>query len=92
MSDERPEDFHREARELSERSDWIQTKDGLWWQLMPVGPFPQPRELTDEERIESAIRYMRSKMDLAFTTDVEAWIERFQAADPPPYWPEDFPK
>lgn len=66
----------------SNPSNWIQTKDGLWWQLLPAGPFPQPRELTDEERIEAAIRYMCGKYGPVFTTNTEAWLERFRASQP----------
>jgi len=43
---------------------WIQDKDGLWWELMPAGPFPEPRELTEEERIAAAISYMKNRLAL----------------------------
>jgi len=41
---------------------WIQDKEGLWWQLMPAGPYPEPRELSQEERATAAWSYMRSKL------------------------------
>lgn len=43
---------------------WIQDKHGLWWELMPVGPFPEPREITEAERIEAATNYMKNKLAL----------------------------
>jgi len=43
-------------------NNWIQDKDGFWWELIPVGPYPEPRELSEEEQIEAASRYMRSRL------------------------------
>lgn len=45
-------------------SRWIQDKSGLWWELMPVGPFPEPRELTEDERIQAATNYMKNRLAL----------------------------
>ena len=45
-------------------SRWIQDKSGLWWELMPAGPFPEPRELTPEERLEAAHNYMKNRVAL----------------------------
>ena len=42
--------------------NWIQDKNGLWWELIPAGPFPEPRELTPEERIAAATNYMKNKL------------------------------
>lgn len=42
--------------------NWIQDKSGLWWELIPAGPFPEPRELTEEERLEAAMNYMKNKL------------------------------
>lgn len=49
---------------MIEGSRWIQDKNGLWWELMPVGPFPEPRELTEDERIQAAVNYMKNRLAL----------------------------
>lgn len=68
-------------------SQWIQTKDGLWWELMPAGPYPEPRELTEDERIQAAVNYMKNR--LAFKIDAlyvqagryESYVRDHQADD-----------
>lgn len=59
--------------EIEDRQ-WFGDGEHGFWQLIPPGPMPESREISEEEQIEAAVRYMKAKY--ATDPDLFRGIER----------------